>query len=230
MIRPLKIACAVLVLLMSTGIAMGYNFEFTTVSDVVKRVKKTFSEIETYQANFVIVSHKLGKKVHQRGTIKFKAPEKLLVDFSSPYGQKIISNGSRMWIYIPSMNVVADQDLNSDSASLFSSGTRSGLTRLFSKYHYKFASSDQPETNKDGEKFYTLFLKQRETRSGYRTIKLWINEKYFISRAEGETSSGKKVTIDFSNIKTGVNLPNGIFKFDIPSKARVIKNPMLSEE
>ncbi len=230
MFRSLRIICVVLVVFAGAGIASGYNFEFTTVSDVVKKVKKTFAEVETYQASFSIVTDKLGKKKYQRGTIKFKAPEKLLVDFSSPYGQKIISDGSRMWIYIPGMNVVADQNLDKDSSSLFSSGTRSGLSRLFAKYHYKFASKGQPVKGDGGKEYYTLFLKQKETRSGYRTIKLWINEEYFVSRAEGETSSGKKVTIEFKNIKTGVNLPNGIFKFDIPSKARVIKNPMLSEE
>jgi outer membrane lipoprotein-sorting protein len=36
--------------------------------------------------------------------------------------------------------------------------------------------------------------------------------------------------ITLSDIKTNVDLPNGIFKFDIPATARVIKNPMISEE
>jgi len=82
----------------------------------------------------------------------------------------------------------------------------------------------------DGSKMYTLILKQKETRSGYRTIKLWVNESYFIVKAEGETSTGKKVVIILSNIKTNIDMPNGIFKFEIPASARLIKNPMISEE
>lgn len=206
------------------------DFEFTTVTDVVKKVRDKFSELESYQADFKIISEKWGDKSYKNGIIKYKAANRMLVEFSSPKGQKIIANGKNMWIYIPSMNVVAEQDLKSESGSLFSSATGSGLKRLFSKYHYKFASKKQPEKQSDGTMRYTLFLKQRETRSGFRTIKLWISEDYLITKAQGVSTTGKSVEIDFNNIKTNVSLSNEIFDFDIPSKARIIKNPMISEE
>lgn len=207
----------------------AFKFDFTTVSDIVDNIKKTFGKIDSYQANFSILSEKAGKTIRQTGTIKYKSNNKLRIEFTQPYGQKIISNGKMMWIYIPSMNVVAEQDLDSES-NIFAPGTRTGLTWLFSKYHYRFASKEQPETMDDGTKRYTLILKQKESRSGYRTMKLWVSERYFIVRAEGETSTGKKVDITFSNLKTNVDLPNGIFKMDIPAQARVIKNPMITEE
>lgn len=208
----------------------SYKFEFVTVSDIVKKVKQRFAELDSYQAGFRIASEHHGKRSYQSGTVKYKSSDKLLVEFHKPHGQKIVSNGKMMWIYIPSMNVVAEQDLKSDSGSFFSSSTRAGLRRLFSKYHYRFASKEQPEVQPGGSKMYTLYLKQKESRSGFRKMKLWINEDFIISKAYGETSSGKKVEIVFHDIKTDVNLPNGIFRFDIPSRARVIKNPMISEE
>ncbi len=217
-----------LLALMSTDL-YAFKFDFTTVSDIVDNIKKNFGKMESYQANFTIVSDKGGKTNQQTGVIKYKAHNKLRIEFNQPYGQKIVSNGKMMWIYIPSMNVVAEQDLNSESG-IFTSGSKSGLNWLFSKYHYRFASKDQPETQDDGTRRYTLILKQKESRSGYRKMKLWVTERYFIIRAQGETSTGKKVDIAFSDLRTNVNLPNGIFKFDIPSRARVIKNPMISEE
>ncbi len=210
--------------------ARAYKFEFTTVSDIVKRVRQRFAGIKAYQADFHVSSEKLGKKTYQTGTVKYKSTNKMLVEYSQPAGQRIVASGNTMWIYIPSMNVVAEQDLKSQSDSLFSSNTRSGLQRLFSRYHYKFASRQQPEPQTDGTKRYTLMLQQKETRSGFRTLKLWISEDYLITKAAGETSTGKKVEIEFTNIRTDVDLPNGIFKFDIPASVRVIKNPMISEE
>lgn len=207
----------------------AYKFDFVTVSDVVKKIKTRFSELKTYQVNFRIVSEQHGAKKLQTGILKYKTGDKLYLGFHKPYGQKIISNGSMMWIYIPSMNVVAEQDLKADR-SLFSAGTKTGLSRLFSKYHYRFLSKQQPEEQKDGQKQYTILLKQKESRSGYRKIKLWVSENFMIVRALGETSSGKKIDISFSKMKTDIDIPNGVFKFDIPSRARVIKNPMLSEE
>jgi outer membrane lipoprotein carrier protein len=217
-----------LCILAATGL-YAFKFDFTTVSDIVDNIKANFGKIDTYQADFTIVSEKLGKATQQTGTIKYKANNKLCIEFSQPQGQKIVSNGKTMWIYIPSMNVVAEQDLNPDSG-IFTSGTKSGLTWLFSKYHYRFASKEQPESQDDGTKRYTLILKQKESRSGFRSMKLWVTERYFIVRAQGETSTGKKVDIRFTSLKTNVSMPGGIFKFDIPARARVIKNPMISEE
>ena len=206
------------------------KFDFTTVSDVVKSIKKRYSDIECYSADFKITIDKGGKKSQQQGTLKSKFPNKLLVDFTVPYGQKIVSSDKMMYIYMPSLNVVAEQDVNNEEGSIFSSGTKSGLSRLFSKYHYKFDSKDQPSQEADGKKYYTLFLKQKESRSGYRTLRLWVTEDYLIKKMSGETSSGKKVDIEFSNIKTNENFSNGIFKFEAPSQARVIRNPMIAEE
>jgi outer membrane lipoprotein carrier protein len=208
----------------------AYKFDFTTVSDVVKNVKKRYGDVECYSADFVLKSDKGGKKTQQNGVIRSKAPDKLLVEYTVPFGQRIVANEKTMWIYIPSMNVVAEQDLNNANASFLSSNTKSGLTRLFNKYHYKFDSKEQPAAGTDGHKYYTLFLKQKESRGGYKSLKLWVSEDYLIRKAQGETSSGKKIEIEFNNIKTNENFPNGMFKFDSPSQARVIKNPMMAEE
>ncbi|HDP80422.1 MAG TPA: outer membrane lipoprotein carrier protein LolA [Spirochaetes bacterium] len=223
------VLAAVFLLSMAVG-APAYKFEFITVSDIVKKVKEKFGTVNSYQANFKIVSEKMGKKSHQSGSVRYKSSDKMLIEFTQPHGQKVIANGSTMWIYIPSMNVVAEQDLKSGSDTLFSANSKSGLQRLFSKYHYKFASKEQPEVQSDNTKKYTLFLQQKESRGGFRTMKLWISEDFLITRAVGETSAGKKVDIEFTGIRTDIDLPNGIFKFDIPPRVRVIKNPMMSEE
>ena len=219
-------------LTMIVSLASGlsaYKFDFITVGDIVKEIRAAYGDLESYQANFTIESERYGKKSVQRGIIRFKNSDRIVMDFYQPSNQKIVSNGKMMWIYIPSLNVVAEQDLKSD-AGLFSSGSESGLKSLFSKYHYRFASKEQPETMKDGSKRYTLELKQKESRSGYREINLQVNEDYFITRAEGVTSTGKKVSILPTDIKKNLELPESIFKLDVPARARVLKNPMMSEE
>ncbi len=224
-----SILLVTLFFLVTTSPIYPYKFDFVTVSNIVTKVKNKFAELQSYQASFTITSEKMGKKKVQNGLVQYKSSDRLLMRFYNPPGQKIISNGKMMWIYIPSLNVVAEQDLKSNPG-LFSSNTKSGLNRLFSKYHYKFDSKKQPEVQEDGSKMYTLYLKQKESRSGYRYLRIWVSEEYLITRAKGETSSGKKVEIVFRNIKTNIDIPNGIFKFSIPAQARVIKNPMISEE
>ena len=228
-LKTLCIPALILFCVIPFGILFAYNFEFVTVGDVVKKIQGKFASVDTYQANFNITSDSMGKKRIQTGTISYKASNKLLINFTSPQGQKIVADDKTMWIYMPSMNVVAQQDLKGDSG-IFSMQSKTGLRRLFSKYHYRFEGKEQPAAQSDGSKQYVLFLKQKESRSGFRTMTLWISEDYMITRAEGETSSGKKVRVSFSQIKTGMNLPNGMFKFDPPGHARIVRNPMISEE
>jgi len=227
--RKLKYFFALSLVITFTSGLSAYKFDFITVGDIVKEIKTVYGNLESYQANFIIESERHGKKTVQRGVIRFKNSDRIVMDFYQPSNQKIVSNGKMMWIYIPSLNVVAEQDLKSD-AGLFSSGSKSGLNSLFSKYHYRFASKEQPETMKDGSKRYTLEMKQKESRSGYREINLQVNEDYFITRAEGVTSTGKKVSIVLTDIKKNLDLPESIFKLDVPARARVLKNPMMSEE
>ena len=216
---------------MFTGISVNaQKFEFVTVSDVVRNVRDRFSKVEGYEAKFTMVTSKGSGTVTQKGTIQSLQPNYLRIMFNAPRNQQVISDGKMMWVYIPSMNVVAEQDLKDDKGTEFSAVSYVGLKRLFAKYHYKFASKEQPALMSDGKKYYTLYLQQKESRSGYKTINLWINEDFLITRAEGETSTGKKITISFDNINTNAKLLKGNFKFDIPSNAKVIKNPMISEE
>jgi len=224
--KKIKIIFTTVLIISSSPLFSVYKFDFITVGDVVRQIRATYSKLESYQANFVIESERHGRKTVQRGVIRFKNSDRLVLDFTQPANQKIVSNGKMMWIYIPSMNVVAEQDLKSDSG-LFAAGSQIGLNRLFSKYHYRFASKEQPVTMKDGSKMYTLELKQKESRSGYREINLLVNENYFITRAEGITSTGKKVSITLTDFRTDVDLPSSLFKFDIPARARVLKNPMM---
>lgn len=206
------------------------KFTFVTVKDVVEEIQNNYSSFKCMSADFIIESEKGGKKTVRNGSLKSMTPNYLLVDFSNPRGQKIVSDGDVMWMYIPSLNVVAEQDLKDDEKGLFSSNSSSGLQRLFKKYHYRFAQKEQPSSDSDGKKYYTIMLQQKESRSGFKTIKIWVDDTYFVRKAEGVTSSGKTVRMIFSNIDTKKEFQKGIFKMDKPASARIIKNPMLSEE
>lgn len=209
-----------------SAVGYPYKFDFITVNDIVKNVKHAFSKVDNYQARFTMVSERMGKRINQSGTISFMAPHYMRIDFDSPRGQRIVSDGRQVWIYIPSINVIAEQDLDH---TFFSVTSRSGLTRLFSRYHFKFDGKQQPRMEYNAN-HYVLFLKQKETRSGFRTLKLWVNEQYFITRASGETANGKNITLEIRNINSTADLKKGFFKFDPPANARIIKNPMLAEE
>lgn len=215
----------------------GQPHHWHSPSEVVKKIRKEFSALQTYKADFHMETVQNGKTRRMRGECLYKKPGKLRYDFSDPRGDLIISDGKTLWIYLNSLNAVGKQDLTMDKegdsgSSLFGAATDSGLDRLFRKYHYKFDSIEQPQASEDGkEKFFVLSLEQRVKVGGYEKIILYVDaETYFIKKAVASDGHGKETTLEFSNIKRNPDLEDGVFHFDISGNVKIVNNPLVTDQ
>lgn len=209
------------------------KFDFVVAKDIVKKILKEFKSYNTYQANFKIVSKKGRKTKVRRGTISFRKPDKVRMDFSRPRRQSIVSDGESIWIYVPRLKLLGQQELKSKGdEGFFSKKIPIGLNRLFSLYHYSFTKQKQPsQANIGGQKgkYYTLALKQTTMTSGFRKMTLWVNQDYHIRQVKASTALGKKVTMTFTKIKTGIDLKESLFVFnkDKYPIRNTVKNPLV---
>ena len=85
------------------------NADFIHHSDIVRQVRKKFAEMETYKANFNIEVKEDKKTKTSHGTVYYKKGGKVNFTFKKPYGDQIISNGRKMWVYINKLNAVGVQ-------------------------------------------------------------------------------------------------------------------------
>lgn len=204
------------------------SIDFLHPSDVVKKMKKTFLKIESYSADFqIITKDKKGTKATS-GKAYFKKDGKINFTFSQPYGDKIISNGRKMWIYISSLNAVGVQNLDykKNGKSIYSTGSYTGLINLFRRYHYRFESPDQPVKTQNGT-FYILDLREKVTSGGFSTMKVYVHpETYLIHKIEAQTSSKKSLVLKLSNINTKNDLPDNLFYFKVEGNTKVVENPL----
>ncbi len=202
--------------------------DFKHPSDVVKNMKKVFKGIETYSATFNI-SVKEGKKSRNTsGVAYFKRGGRLNFTFQKPYGDKIISDGRKMWVYIASLRAVGVQDLQSKS-NIYNSASYKGLVSLFRRYHYRFDRADQPISIGQG-RFYVLQLNEKTASGGFSKMKLFVDaEKYLIRQIDATSESGRKVTLKFSNIKLNNPIANNKFTYRVKGNTKVIENPLTTE-
>ncbi|PJZ53565.1 hypothetical protein CH380_10060 [Leptospira adleri] len=205
-------------------------------SEVVKQVKKKFSDLNSYKADFQIQTVSNKKSKNMRGVCLYKKGGRIRYQFSDPSGDEIVSDGKTLHIYIARLNAVGKQDLtlnkSNKSGPIFSSFTDEGLSRIFRKYHYKFDSIEQPQTSpKDGRKYFVLNLEQREKVGGFETMLLYVDaESYFIQKAVASDGRGKETTVEFSNIEINPDLEDGQFNFHISGNAKIVNNPLVSEQ
>lgn len=205
-------------------------------SEVVKKIKKKFSEINSYSADFQIRTLDNKKEKSMRGKCLYKRPGKIRYDFSEPEGDEIVSDGKTLYIFIKRLGAVGKQDLSLDkknsSGAIFGTNSADGLSRLFRKYHYKFDAIEQPRLviDKDPTKYFVLELDQREKIGGYEKMKLFVDsESYLIKRAIATDGRGKETTIAFSNINFEEEIQDGVFNFHMSGNAKIVNNPLVSE-
>jgi outer membrane lipoprotein-sorting protein len=209
------------------------KFDFVVAKDVVKNILKEFKSYNTYQADFKIISKKGKKTKVRQGTIYFRKPDKVRMDFSRPRRQSVVSDGETVWIYVPRLKLLGKQELKSEGdEGFFSKKIPIGLERLFSLYHYSFTKKKQPsQASVAGQKgkYYTLSLKQTVMTSGFREMTLWVNQNYRIQQVKARTALGKDVTMSFAKIKTGIDLKESLFVFNkekYPVR-NTVKNPLV---
>ena len=156
---------------------------------------------------------------------------KMSFDFSSPAGNRIVSDGKTMWIKIARLNAVGKQDLTlqpkEGNKDIFSVAPGPGLKRLFKRYHYKFDKIDQPR-DVDGRPCYVLDMEQKEKVGGFEHILLFVDaEKFLVYKAVATDGSGETTTIVLKNIRTDIQLEGKVFQFQPDDNDQIVANPLV---
>ncbi len=191
-----------------------------SVNDIKKKMSEMFESIKDYTADFEWING----VVHYNGSIKYKKPDRILLNFVEPQDQKIISNGQILYIYIPYLKVVVQQMLTEDTESeILMTGTETGLSKLFDEYSFSFYdySSLQPFRN---SRAYHLRLVQKTPKVGFEKMDIWVAENGLLLQSNGRSPNGIEVSLIFSNIQLNTELPDYIFEFDVPADSQIIRN------
>ena len=198
----------------------GDSINIVSVNDIKNRMVETFESINDYTADFEWING----DVHYFGTIQYKNPDKILLNFENPEDQQIISDGNLLFIYIPYLKVVVQQSLTEETESdILTTTTEEGLSKLFNEYSFSFFDSSTPLPFRN-TLAYHLKLTQKTPKVGFKTMDIWISEDGYILQSNGKSPNGLNVSLIFSNIKINTELPDYIFEFEVPADAQIIRN------
>ncbi len=196
------------------------DLDIVSVNDIKQRMSEMFESIQDYTADFEWING----DVQYRGTIKYKKPDRILLNFEEPQDQKIVSNGQMLYIYIPYLKVVVQQMLTEDTESeILMTGTETGLSKLLDEYSFSFYDSSllQPFGK---NRAYHLRLAQKTPKVGFKKMDIWVAQNGLLLKSNGKSPNGVEVSLVFSNIELNTELPDYIFEFDVPADAQIIRN------
>ncbi len=194
-------------------------------SQTVKDVEKILAEMHTLSADFrqEFYNAAMGDTEVSHGTVVLKKPLLMHWHYTGPEEQIIVSDGRKLYLYVPKERQVMVEALGdilgSRSPALFLAGGK----RLSELFHIEL----EPETNKDKMNHVAVLnLVPKQKTVNITRIVLRVDRKVRLIRSFTVYDwTGNKTRIVFSRMKVNNEIDEQIFKFKTPPGAEEVEIP-----
>jgi outer membrane lipoprotein carrier protein len=191
--------------------------------DLLDRAVAAWSKVKTARATFeqTITNSLTGRTLTASGEYQQQRPGKLSVRFSEPANDRIVADGTRLWLYLPS--TTPGQVLRT---SLKNGG--SGTVDLTAQFltaprtRYTISQAGAAEVSGRATHAYTLVPKQKEGAT-FQTATVWIDDAdATIRQFEVTEPSGLVRRVRLTSFRPNVPVDASAFTFTVPAGVRVV--------
>lgn len=212
----------------SGGIALSAQ-EILTATDYFDSISEQYGAVNDYQADITITRD----EEEMKGTLYYKNPNLLRIDFSEPEEQVLAIDGSQLTIYLPQHSVIMQQQLKRHSAATISTmASNQGLHLLKRNYSIAYLEGPEPMPLEEGSREMVVKLKLvwRTTNAGFRQLEISVGENGLIRRIIGVTLGYENLQFDFKNLVINRGIPDARFDYESPASANVFDNFLFEPE
>lgn len=203
-----------------------FSQDVFSINDVIKIMKERYSKIQDYYGTIIYVNKKNenSSSVNSEGEIYYKFPNKLKVILKSPREMTIVTNGKKLWVYIPSLFIVGEQEL-SKKLTIDVDNSQKSISYLLDNYNFKFIE-EKSLYDFNNYKVYKIIGTPKRVEAGFKSIELYVTEDGFIVYQYAITLDNKIISYYFKSVQFNIDIPDRIFEFEseIPDDVQIIKN------
>lgn len=219
-----KLLKSLLTLAVFTGLSFAASAQgITTASAYFKSISDYYATFRDYEVDFNI---KINSK-ETMGTLSYKAPNYVRLDYTKPANQVICFNGDVLTMYLPESAAVLQQQARTSSSM-----APQGLS-LMSRYYnvaYETGQSAVPLDGYSDEMVVKFILRRKSGAEAFTYIKVAVNpETKLIRRMEAVTPSGITFTVNFTGYRLNQGISENRFIYDAPSSANNLNNFLYAE-
>ena len=193
------------------------------LEELLDRAVAAWSKVKTARATFeqTIENPLTGRTLTASGEYQQQRPGKLSVRFSQPADDRIVADGSRLWLYLPS--TTPGQVIRT---SLKNGGTGTvDLTAQFltaPRTRYTVSTAGTANVSGRATHAYTLVPKQKDGAS-FQTAKVWIDDAdATIRQFEVTEPSGVVRRVRLTSFRPNTPVDASAFTFAVPEGVRVV--------
>ncbi|HEY5219511.1 MAG TPA: outer membrane lipoprotein carrier protein LolA [Gemmatimonadaceae bacterium] len=210
----------VLALLLNAG---AIRAQQNSTHDAVQHALDVWKDVRTVRATFdqTVTNALTGTSAHAQGEYQQRRPDRLSVSFAKPDGDRIVADGTWLWLYLPSSapNQVIRQAANR-SGSPTVDITGEFLDRPFEKYDI----ADGGPAAVDGRPARIVRLTPKPGGpTDFSKATVWIDDADgYIRQFEVVQPNGVTRRVHLTSLKVNVPVDDAAFRFVVPNGTRVV--------
>jgi len=217
---------------MVVGAAMAFGLALSSAplaaqsaDSALDRAVAAYATVKTARISFTqtIDNSLTGTTATTQGELQQRRPSRFAVTFAEPSGDRIVSDGQWVWVYLPSTNpgqvirakVGANGAGAPDFAAQFLEAPRKSYT----------VSGGSPATI-DGSATHAVVLTPKSTSSPFSKVTLWVNDgDASLRRVETIDGSGVVRRITVTKFARNTPVDANAFVFKVPAGVKVFDGP-----
>lgn len=206
---------------------LSLNFTLKTysqdnITSLVNLMKTRYAAINDYQGK-IILQVGDNKGTLQEGEMFYKYPGKFKIEINTPEKKVYVCDGKTIYIYYPSLSVVATQNLKKGQVNIQYGQSKETLGYIFDAYTFNF-SEGKSLYQFNNFKVYKIKGWAKRVEAGFKSLELYVDETGFIVYQSAVNLEGKSIKYYFTSYKTNQDLSDLLFNFNIPDNVQIIEN------
>jgi outer membrane lipoprotein carrier protein len=188
--------------------------EASPAEGLVRRLEARQARTADLTARFVQTyrSGVLGREVVERGVVSIKRPGRMIWEYKDPEKKTFVADGKTFYFYVPADRqvVVRDQDRERSIPSLLLSGQGDILSQF--------------EVGLEGAPpgLQRLRLTPRKPEPEIERVFVDVDAALRVRAIQVEDAQGDRSRFEFDAIRENVDLPDRLFRFQVPPGVEVI--------
>ena len=187
------------------------------------RVAKAWATLSSLESQFEqkIANPLLGKTATSRGIFQQQKPGKISITFTDPVGDRIVGDGTSLWVYLPSSAPGQVLKLPADADGAIVADL---LGQLLEAPKKSFAFTGGESVSIDGRPTHRVLMTPRVANSvPFQKATLWLDDKEpRPMRIQVVDAQGVERTITLTTWTPNAALPKNAFVFSVPKGVKVV--------
>ncbi len=181
------------------------------ILELLNKIKSHYSSINSFRANFKQVrkSPLLKDKAITYGRFYFKKPDKLLLEFTSPYRIKIFYRKNKIYRFDEKRRAYAVLNVKRHRENAINFLNVSRTFNFLTKY---FVIKKIETKSRD---IYLIFIpRKRRVKKRFKIVEMWLDpDTYLFKKIYIEEKNGTTTTIFITDVKKNIEIKDSVFSF-----------------